>query len=93
MKICYVGSLKPKFKLSVNYDIDEVIEVKWQILENLGMIIKQEEHSIASMLRNPDLKKMRLFLLKGGHELMDNDHMECAQGQQYLFYSFGKLFN
>ena len=32
MKICYVGSLKHKFILSVNPDLDEVIEVKWAIL-------------------------------------------------------------
>jgi hypothetical protein len=86
MKICYVGSLKPKFIMSVNPDLDEVIEVKWSILERLGLKKKDDE----SIYTNPHLKKMRLFLLKGGHELMDNDHMECAQGQMHLFYSFGK---
>lgn len=24
---------------------------------------------------------------------MDNDHMECAQGQKYLFYSFGTFYS
>jgi len=86
MKICYVGSLKQKFILSVNPDLDEVIEVKMAILEKLGMKRKDDE----SIYTNPHLKKMRLFLLKGGHELRDNDHMECAQGQKHLFYSFGK---
>ena len=28
MKICYVGQLKPKFVLSVNPDLDEVLEIK-----------------------------------------------------------------
>jgi len=76
MKICYVGNLKHKFILSVNPDLDEVIEIKWSILEKLGLKKKDDE----SVYTNPNLKKMRLFLLKGGHELMDNDHMECAQG-------------
>jgi isopentenyldiphosphate isomerase len=76
MKICYVGQLKPKFILSVNPDLDEVMEIKWTILEKLGLRAKDEEAS--QMYRNPNLRKMRLFLLKGGHELMDNDHMECA---------------
>lgn len=36
------------------------------------------------------MKKIRLFSLKGGIELMDFDLMESMQGQSYLFYSFGK---
>ena len=90
MKICYVGQLKPKFVMKVNPDIDEVIEIKWSILEKLELRSKEVENSNNKMATNLHLKKMRLFLLKGGHELMDNDHLEVAQGQQYLFYSFGK---
>jgi isopentenyldiphosphate isomerase len=95
MKICYVGQLKSKFILRVNPDLDEVIEIKWSILEKLGLRHKDEENSYQHMSGNPYMKKMRLFILKGGHELMDNDHLECAHGQQYLFYSFGKfsMFN
>ena len=74
MKICYVGSLKEKFILPVNPDLDEVLEVKWAILEKLGLKKKDDE----SIYTNPHIRKMRLFLLKGGHELRDNDHMECA---------------
>ena len=36
------------------------------------------------------MKKMRLFMLLGGNELMNNDHMESVAGQKLLFYSFGK---
>ena len=45
MKICYVGQLKAKFVLSVNPDLDEVLEVKWQILQNLGLCIMDAENS------------------------------------------------
>ena len=45
MKICYVGQLKAKFVLSVNPDLDEVMEIKWQILQNLGLCIMDEENS------------------------------------------------
>jgi isopentenyldiphosphate isomerase len=45
MKICYVGQLKAKFVLSVNPDMDEVIEIKWQILQNLGLCVSDEENS------------------------------------------------
>ena len=43
MKICYVGNLKHKFVLSVNPDLDEVIEVKTRILEKLGLITTNED--------------------------------------------------
>lgn len=39
------------------------------------------------------MKKIRLFSLKGGIELMDFDLMESMQGQSYLFYSFGKYLS
>lgn len=38
------------------------------------------------------MKKMRLFSLRQGLELMDSDHMESVHGHKYLFYSFGKYF-
>jgi len=37
MKICYVGSLKPKFVMDVNPELDEDIEIKEKILERLGL--------------------------------------------------------
>jgi isopentenyldiphosphate isomerase len=43
MKICYVGQLKPKFIMNVNPDLDEVIEIKWAILEKLGLRSNDEE--------------------------------------------------
>ena len=33
MKVCFVGVLKPKFTLTINTDLDEVVEVKETILE------------------------------------------------------------
>ena len=74
MKICYVGNLKPKFILPVNPDLDEVVEVKLAILEKLGLVQKKQDSNYS----NPHLRKLRLFLLKGGMELRDSDHMECA---------------
>jgi len=38
------------------------------------------------------MKKMRLFSLRQGLELMDSDHMESVHGHKYLFYSFGKFY-
>jgi hypothetical protein len=63
--------------LSVNTELDEVIEVKAKILNKLG-------------LKNG---KMKLFSLKGGIELMDSDLMESLEGQEYLFYSLGEPFD
>ena len=40
---------------------------------------------------NPFMKKIRLFALKGGVELMDKDFMFAVHGHKYLFYSMGKL--
>ena len=37
------------------------------------------------------MKKIRLFALKGGVELMDKDFMFAVHGHKYLFYSMGKL--
>jgi len=42
---------------------------------------------------NPWMKKIRLFSLKGGLELMNCDLMEGVNGQEYIFYSFGKYFD
>jgi hypothetical protein len=36
------------------------------------------------------MKKIRLFALKGGVELMDKDFMFAVHGHKYLFYSMGK---
>lgn len=38
MKICVVGELKPKFVMTINTDLDEVVEVKEGILERLGLL-------------------------------------------------------
>ena len=38
------------------------------------------------------MKKIRLFALKGGVELMDKDFMYSVHGHKYLFYSLGKCF-
>ena len=37
MKICYVGSLKPKFTLKIKVLNDDVLYVKELILERLGL--------------------------------------------------------
>ena len=37
MKVCYVGQLKQKFIMKIDTELDEVIEVKNQILERLGL--------------------------------------------------------
>mmetsp|Transcript_12380 Transcript_12380/g.19272 ORF Transcript_12380/g.19272 Transcript_12380/m.19272 type:complete len:119 (+) Transcript_12380:72-428(+) len=87
MKICVVGQLKPKFIMEVNTDIDEVVEIKSQILIRLGMLKKDEGHNPAQ------IKKIRLFSLRGGLELMDNEHMDTVHGHKYLFYSFGEPFD
>ena len=91
MKICYVGHLKHKFILEVNPDLDEVVEVKTKILEKLGLITtNKDDQNYAQINRNPHFLKMRLFMLKGGNELMNNDHLESVAGSNFLFYSFGK---
>lgn len=38
MKICYIGQLRAKFKLEVDIEVDEVVEVKWKILTLLGLV-------------------------------------------------------
>lgn len=42
MKVCYVGQLKPKFVAKIDTEMDEVIEVKEQILEKLGLKSKDD---------------------------------------------------
>lgn len=39
----------------------------------------------------PTLRKIRLFSLKGGIELMDTDLMSSVETLDYLFYSLGKF--
>ena len=91
MKICYVGNLKHKFVLPINPDLDEVVEVKSKILEKLGLITtNKDDQNYAQINSNPHFLKMRLFMLKGGNELMNSDHMESVAGSHLLFYSFGK---
>jgi hypothetical protein len=93
MKICYVGNLKPKFILQINPDLDEVVEVKSRILEKLGLITtNKDDQNYAQINRNPHFLKMRLFMLRGGNELMNSDHMESVAGTYLLFYSFGKYW-
>ena len=91
MKICLVGQLKPKFLMTINTDFDEVIGVKENILNRLGLINENEGHGLSST--NQYMKKIRLFSLRKGLELMDNDLLESLTGQEYLFYSFGKYIN
>lgn len=71
--------------LSVNTELDEVIEVKARILDKLGLKSKSND--------NPLLGKIKLFSLKGGMELMNSDLMESLEGQEYLFYSMGEPFD
>ena len=93
MKICYVGSLKPKFVMDVNPELDEVIEIKEKILERLGLKKQDDGMGGGQASSNPWMKKIRLFSLKGGLELMNCDLMDGAAGQEYIFYSFGKYFD
>lgn len=91
MKVCVVGVLKPKFLMSINTELDEVVEVKEAILVELGLIKKNDD-------QNPQLAmelklKIRLFSLKGGLELMNADHMGSVHGDEFLFYSFGEDFD
>ena len=92
MKICLVGSLKPKFTLEIKCQSQTVFEVKEHILEKLGLyeIDRRDSQLIRHDQNNPYLKKMKLFSLKGGLELLDSDAMESVDGHTYLFYSFGK---
>jgi hypothetical protein len=41
---------------------------------------------------NPWMKKIKLFSLKGGLELMDHDFMVTMSDHIYLFFSMGKFF-
>lgn len=90
MKVCLVGQLKHKFILKVDIELDEVIEVKSEILERLGLSTPDDGYGTGINSTNPWMKKIKLFSLKGGLELSNRDRMESLQGQQYLYYSFGK---
>ena len=74
--------------MTINTDFDEVIGVKEKILKRLGLISDNEGHGLSST--NQYMKKIRLFSLRKGLELMNNDLLESLNGQEYLFYSFGK---
>jgi hypothetical protein len=39
------------------------------------------------------MKKIKLFSLKGGLELMDHDFMVTMSDHIYLFFSMGKFFH
>ena len=43
MKVCFVGQLKPKFVLEIDTELEEVIEVKWRILKELGLISNEDK--------------------------------------------------
>ena len=77
--------MKPKFKLEVDTELDDVILVKSKILMKLGLDKNDDEWEHT-------LKKVRLFCLKGGTELMDNDLMQSIENLEYLFYSLGKYY-
>lgn len=76
--------------MQISIDLDEVIGVKEKIIERLGLKGENEGSGLSST--NPYMKKIRLFSLIKGLELMNNDLLESLHGQEYLFYSFGELF-
>ena len=80
MKVCYVGQLKHKFILKIDIELDEVVEVKSQILERLGLSQPDDGLGSGWNSTNPYMKKIKLFSLKGGLELSNKDHMESFQG-------------
>ena len=80
MKICFVGSLTPKFLLDINPELDEVIEIKERILERLGLKKPDDGMGGGQASNNPWMKKIRLFSLKGGLELMNCDLMDSVHG-------------
>ena len=90
MKVCYVGQLKYKFIMQIDTELDDVIKVKGQILEKLGLSTPDDGLGSGWNSTNPWMKKIKIFSLKGGVELNNKDTMESFQGQQYLYYSLGK---
>ena len=90
MKVCFVGELKHKFIIKVDVEFDEVIEVKSEILERLDLSTPDDGYGTGINSTNPWMKKIKLFSLKGGLELSNKDRLDSIQGQQYLYYSFGK---
>jgi hypothetical protein len=62
--------------LNIDTEVDSVIEVKEKILEHLGLKKKNDGSGNGINSTNPYMKKIRLFSLKGGIELMDFDLME-----------------
>ena len=80
MKVCYVGQLKQKFIMKIDTELDEVIEVKNQILERLGLSTPDDGLGSGWNSTNPWMKKIKLFSLKGGLELSNKDTMEPFQG-------------
>ena len=91
MKICIVGSLKPKFLMDISIELDDVLGVKEKIIERLGLKGENEGSGLSST--NPYMKKIRLFSLIKGLELMNADLLEALHGQEFLFYSFGKYLS
>ena len=90
MKICYVGQLEPEFVMKIDTELDEVVEVKEQILERLGLSTPDDGLGAGWSSTNPWMKKIKLFSLKGGLEIGNKDSMESLQGQEHLYYSCGK---
>lgn len=74
--------------MTINTSFDDVLSVKDKIIERLGLKGENDGYGLSST--NPYMKKIRLFSLKKGLELMNDDLLEALNGQQYLFYSFGK---
>ena len=91
MKVCTNGSLKYRFKMEIDIQSEEVIGVKWRILQTLGMLNDSDGKNVN--IFHPLICKLRLFSLKGGVELLNNDLMGNVDGQSYLFYSFGEDFD
>lgn len=88
--ICHNGSLKSSFTMRINIEEEEVSQVKWRILNHLNVL---ETKSATVNLQHPLMQKIRLFSLKGGIEIMNNDLISNHNGEKYLFYSMGDDFD
>ena len=76
MKICYVGKLESEFEMQIDIELDEVIEVKQQILEQLGLSTPGDGMGSGWSSTNPWIKKIKLFSIKGGLEFANKDSLE-----------------